>query len=161
MDEKKSVRKDKQSATKAPKSKAFTDEELAAMREHAAEQRAARRDSRADQQADAEGEVLAKIASMQAHDRAIGQRLHAIIKANAPSLSPRLWYGMPAYANKEGQVVCFYQDAKKFKTRYATFGFSDKAHLDEGNMWPNAYALKGLTPTEEARIIVLVKKAMS
>lgn len=103
--------------------------------------------------------VLAKIGEMPEHDRTMGERLHAIIKANAPSLSPRLWYGMPAYA-LNGKVVCFFQSAEKFKTRYMTLGFSDKAKLDEGNMWPTSFALKELTDTEEARIAALVKKAL-
>ena len=110
--------------------------------------------------ADGESAVLAKIAAMPGPDRALGERLHAIIKASAPALSPRLWYGMPAYA-KEGKVVCFFQSAQKFKTRYATFGFSDKANLDDGAMWPAAFALKELTAAEEARIGTLVKKAVS
>jgi uncharacterized protein YdhG (YjbR/CyaY superfamily) len=110
--------------------------------------------------ADGEGAVLAKIAEMTPSDRAMGKRLHAVIKASAPALSPRLWYGMPAYA-KDDKVVCFFQSAQKFKTRYATLGFSDKAHLDEGAMWPNAYALTKLTADEEARIDALVKKAVS
>ena len=114
---------------------------------------------RADK-ADGESAVLAKIAAMPEPDRALGERLHAIIKASAPALSPRLWYGMPAYA-KDGKVVCFFQSAQKFKTRYATFGFSDKANLDEGAMWPTAFALKELTAAEEARIGALVKKAVS
>jgi hypothetical protein len=114
---------------------------------------------RADK-ADGESAVLAKIAEMPEPDRNMGERLHAIIKASAPALSPRLWYGMPAYA-KDGKVVCFYQNAQKFKTRYATFGFSDKANLDEGNLWPTAFALKELTATEEARIATLVKKAVA
>ena len=107
--------------------------------------------------------MLAKIAEMPESDRTLGKRLHAIIKESAPALSPRLWYGMPAYATagKDGKVVCFFQAAQKFKTRYATFGFSDKANLDEGSMWPTAFALKGLTATEEARIAALVKKAVS
>ena len=109
---------------------------------------------------DGEGAVLAKIAEMPEPDRTMGKRLHAIIKESAPALSPRLWYGMPAYA-KDGKVICFFQAAQKFKTRYATFGFSDKANLDEGAMWPTAFALKGLTATEEARIATLVKKAVS
>jgi len=109
---------------------------------------------------DLESEVLAKIAAMQASDRAMGQRLHAIIKAAAPVLSPKLWYGMPAYA-KDGQVVCFFQDARKFKSRYAMLGFSDKANLDEGQMWPTYFALKDLTAADEARITALVKKAVS
>ena len=107
-----------------------------------------------------EGEVLAKIADMPESDRAMGERLHAIIKASAPDITPRLWYGMPAYA-KDGKVVCFFQNASKFKTRYATLGFSDKANLDEGNMWPTSFALKDLTDKEEARIIALVKNAVS
>jgi hypothetical protein len=110
--------------------------------------------------ADGESAVLATIAAMPAPDRAIGERLHAIIKASAPALSPRLWYGMPAYA-KDGKVVCFFQSAQKFKTRYATFGFMHEANLDEGAMWPTAFALKELTAAEEARIAALVKKAVS
>ena len=109
--------------------------------------------------ADGESAVLAKIAEMPEPDRAIGERLHAIIKAGAPGLSPKLWYGMPAYA-RDGHVVCFFQSAQKFKTRYATLGFSDKANLDEGAMWPTAFALKELTAAEEARIGALVKKAV-
>src|SRR2546422_6711009 len=133
------------------KFKGFTEEEHGAMRERVQELRA--------DKGDGEGAVLAKIAEMQEPDRTMGKRLHAIIKESAPALSPRLWYGMPAYA-KDGKVVCFFQTAQKFKTRYATFGFSDKANLDEGAMWPNAFALKGLTATEEARIAALVKKAV-
>ena len=110
--------------------------------------------------ADGESAVLATIAAMPAPDRALGERLHAIIKASAPALSPRLWYGMPAYA-KDGKVVCFFQSGQKFKTRYATFGFSDKANLDEGAMWPTAFALTELTAAAEARIGALVKKALS
>ena len=109
---------------------------------------------------DGESAVLAKIAEMPEPDRTMGERLHAIIKASAPALMPRLWYGMPAYA-KDGKVICFYQNAQKFKTRYATIGFSDKANLDEGNLWPTAFALKELTAIEEARIAALVKKAVS
>ena len=120
---------------------------------------AARRGPRAGK-ADGERDVLAKIAAMAAPDRALGERLHKIIKANAPALSPKLWYGMPAYA-KDGKVVCFFQDAHKFKTRYATLGFSDAANLDEGALWPVAFALKELTAAEEARIGALVKKAVS
>ncbi|HEY4888572.1 MAG TPA: DUF1801 domain-containing protein [Candidatus Dormibacteraeota bacterium] len=135
-------------------SKGFTDEERGAMKERVQELKAA-----ADK-ADGESAVLAKIAEMPGPDRAIGERLHAIIKASAPALSPRLWYGMPAYA-KDGKVVCFFQSAQKFKTRYATFGFSDAANLDEGAMWPAAFALKKLTAPEEARIGALVKKAVS
>jgi uncharacterized protein YdhG (YjbR/CyaY superfamily) len=136
--------------------KGFTDEERAAMKERVQELKAA---ARADK-ADGESTVLAKIAEMAEPDRAMGERLHAIIKASAPVLSPKLWYGMPAYA-KDGNVVCFFQSAQKFKTRYATFGFSDKANLDEGSMWPTAFALKELTAAEEARIGALVKKAVS
>jgi uncharacterized protein YdhG (YjbR/CyaY superfamily) len=142
------------------KSKGFTDEERAAMRERAQELKAAaHRGSRAGK-ADGENDVLAKIAEMQEPDRAMAKRLHAIIKANAPALSPRTWYGMPAYA-KDGNVVCFFQSAQKFKARYATLGFSDKANLDDGHMWPTAFALKELTVAEEARIGALVKKAVS
>ena len=118
-----------------------------------------RQGPRADK-ADGESAVLAKIAAMPEPDRALGERLHAIIKASAPALSPRLWYGMPAYA-KDGKVVCFFQSAQKFKTRYATFGFMHEANLDEGAMWPTAFALKELTAAEEARIGALVKKAVS
>jgi uncharacterized protein YdhG (YjbR/CyaY superfamily) len=138
----------------------FTDEERAAMREHVQEMKAeARRGSRTSG-AEGESEVLAKIAALPQPDRAMAERLHAIIKANAPALSPKTWYGMPAYA-KDGNVVCFFQSAQKFKTRYATLGFSDKANLDEGHMWPTAFALKELTPAEEAKIGALVKKAVS
>ena len=119
----------------------------------------ARRGPRADK-ADGESAVLAKIAEMPGPDRAMGKRLHAIIKASAPALSPRLWYGMPAYA-KDGKVVCFFQSAKKFNTRYASLGFSDAANLDEGALWPTAFAPKELTAAEEARIGALVKKAVS
>jgi uncharacterized protein YdhG (YjbR/CyaY superfamily) len=140
-------------------SKGFTDDEKAAMRERAQEVRsAARRGSRAAK-ADGESDVLAKIADMPDHDRAIAERIHAIIKAAAPSLSPRTWYGMPAYA-KDGKVVCFFQSGHKFKTRYATLGFSDRANLDEGTMWPNAYALMELTEADEERISALVRKAL-
>jgi uncharacterized protein YdhG (YjbR/CyaY superfamily) len=142
------------------KSKGFTDEERAAMKERAQElNAAARRGSRAGK-ADGESDVLAKIAEMPEPDRGMAERLHAIIKASAPALSPRTWYGMPAYA-KDGDVVCFFQSAHKFKTRYATFGFSDKANLDDGTMWPTSFALKELSAVEEARIAALVKKAVS
>jgi hypothetical protein len=138
----------------------FTDEERVAMKERSQELKAAgRRGPRADK-ADGESAVLAQIAAMPGPDRALGERLHAIIRANAPALSPRLWYGMPAYA-KDGKVVCFFQSAAKFKTRYATFGFQHDAKLDEGAMWPVAFALTELTAAEEARISALVKKAMS
>ena len=141
-------------------SRGFTDEERAAMRERARELKAAaHRGARADK-ADGESEVLAKIAEMREPDRAMGERLHAVIKATATVLSPRLWYGMPAYA-KDGNVVCFFQSAQKFKTRYATLGFSDKANLDEGALWPTAFALTELTAADEARIGALVKRAVS
>jgi uncharacterized protein YdhG (YjbR/CyaY superfamily) len=133
--------------------KGFTDEERVAMKERAQELTV--------DKADGESAVLAKIAAMQGPDRAIGERLHAIIKASAPALSPKTWYGMPAYANKDGKVVCFFQSAQKFKTRYATFGFSDAANLDEGAMWPTTFALMKLTAAEEAKIVALVKKAVS
>ena len=132
------------------KSKGFTDEERGAIRERVQELKADNRDG--------ESAVLAKIAEMPEPDRTMGKRLHAIIKESAPVLSPRLWYGMPAYA-KDGKVVCFFQTAQKFKTRYATLGFSDKANLDDGTMWPVAYALTKLTKADEARIAALVKKA--
>jgi uncharacterized protein YdhG (YjbR/CyaY superfamily) len=141
-------------------SKGFTDEERAAMRERAQELKAAARRGTRAGKADGEGDVLAKIAAMQEPDRAMAKRLHAIVKASAPALSPRTWYGMPAYA-KDGKVVCFFQSADKFKSRYATFGFSDKANLDEGAMWPTAFALTELTATDEARIAALVKKAVT
>jgi uncharacterized protein YdhG (YjbR/CyaY superfamily) len=138
----------------------FTDEELAAMKERAQELKAAARRGAGADKADGESDVLAKIAEMPEPDRAMAERLHAIIKASAPSLSPRTWYGMPAYA-KDGKVLCFFQSSRKFKTRYATFGFSDKANLDEGAMWPTAFALKALTTSEAARIAAHVKRAVS
>ncbi len=138
----------------------FTEEERVAMKERAQELKAAaRRGSRPDG-AEAERAVLAKIAEMPDPDRTVGQRLHALIKANAPALSPRLWYGMPAYA-KDGKVVCFFQAAHKFNTRYTTLGFTDVANLDEGAMWPVAFALKELTAAEETAISALVRKAVS
>jgi uncharacterized protein YdhG (YjbR/CyaY superfamily) len=140
--------------------KGFTDKERVAMRERAQELKAAPRPGPRADKADGERAVLAKIAALPAPDRAIGERLHAIIKASAPALSPKLWYGMPAYA-KDGKVVCFFQSAQKFSTRYATFGFSDEANLDEGALWPVAFALTELTAAEEARIGALVKKAVS
>ena len=151
----------KKSALKSDKpSKVFTDEEREAMRERAKEMKAdARRAGKAGKAGDEEA-VLAKIAAMPSPDRAMAERLHAIVKASAPELSPKLWYGMPAYA-KSGNVVCFFQNAQKFKTRYGTLGFSDKANLDEGNMWPTSFALKDLTPADETRIAALVKKAAS
>jgi uncharacterized protein YdhG (YjbR/CyaY superfamily) len=165
MAERKPAKKATQKAAKSTtainkKSKGFTDEERAAMKERARELKAAgRRGPRADK-ADGESAVLAKIAQMPEPDRAMAKRLHAIIQASAPVLSPKTWYGMPAYA-KDGKVVCFFQSAQKFKSRYATFGFSDEANLDEGAMWPTSFALKELTAAEEARIGALVKKAVS
>jgi uncharacterized protein YdhG (YjbR/CyaY superfamily) len=163
MAERKPTKKSRQKSTKSTTGKAskgFTDEERAAMRERAKELKAdARRGPRA-RKADGESDVLAKIAEMPEPDRAMAERLHAIIKASAPALSPRTWYGMPAYA-KDGKVVCFFQSAQKFKSRYATFGFSDEANLDKGAMWPTAFALKELTAAEEARIVALVKTAVS
>jgi uncharacterized protein YdhG (YjbR/CyaY superfamily) len=138
----------------------FTDEERAAMKERAQELKAATRRGPRAAKADGESDVLAKIAEMPEPDRVMAERLHAIIKASAPALSPKTWYGMPAYA-QDGKVVCFFQSAQKFKTRYATFGFSDEAQLDEGAMWPTYFALKELTAAEEARIAALVKKAVS
>ena len=151
---KKVARKSAKSPTATRKASAsFTDEERAAMRERVQELKRAGK-------GDEEGVVLEKLAGMSGSDRTMGERLHALIKASAPGLAPRLWYGMPAYA-KDGQVVCFFQDARKFKSRYATLGFSDKAKLDEGQMWPTTFALKDLTAADEARIIALVKKAVS
>ncbi len=150
---KKGTKKSAKSTTGKPP-KGFTAEERAAMRERVRELKAAAGE------ADGESAVLAKIAAMRAPDRALGKRLHAIIKASAPVLSPKLWYGMPAYA-KDGKVVCHIQDAQKFKMRYATLGFSDQANLDDGAMWPVAFALKELTAADEVRIGALVKKAVS
>jgi hypothetical protein len=141
-------------------SKGFSDEERAAMKERVREMKAAARPGPHADESDGESAVLAKIAEMPEPDRALGKRLHAVIKASAPTLSPRLWYGMPAYA-KDGKVVCHFQSAQKFKTRYATFGFSDGANLDEGAMWPVAFALTKLTAADEARIGALVKRAVS
>jgi uncharacterized protein YdhG (YjbR/CyaY superfamily) len=161
MREKKATQKSAKSTTATgKKSRGFTDDERAAMKERAQELKAqARRTPRADK-ADAESAVLAKIAEMPQPDRTMGERLHAIIKASAPALSPKLWYGMPAYA-KDGKVLCFFQSAKKFNSRYATFSFNDEANLDEGAMWPTSFALKELTATEEAKISALVKRAVS
>jgi uncharacterized protein YdhG (YjbR/CyaY superfamily) len=145
-------------ATEKP-TKAFTAEERAAMKERAQEVKTEARRGRANK-ADEEKAVLEKIAEMPETDRAIAERIHAIIKASAPALSPKLWYGMPAYA-KDGKVVCFFQTAEKFKSRYATLGFNDSANLDEGAMWPTAFALKELTAAEEAAIGALVKRAAS
>jgi uncharacterized protein YdhG (YjbR/CyaY superfamily) len=158
MAARKGTRKSARSTSAAGKtSRGFTDEERVAMKDRARELKAAARGGKAD----GESTVLATIAAMPEPDRVLGERLHAIIKASAPTLSPRMWYGMPAYANKDGKVVCFFQAASKFKTRYATFGFQHEANLDEGAMWPTAFALKELTAAEEARISTLVKKAVS
>jgi uncharacterized protein YdhG (YjbR/CyaY superfamily) len=138
----------------------LSDEERAAMKQRTQELKAEARRGRRAGKADAEGDVLAKIAEMPAPDRALAERLHAIIKASAPSLSPKTWYGMPAYA-KDGKVVCFFQAADKFKTRYAMFGFNDVANLDDGAMWPVTFALTELTAADEARIGALVKRAAS
>ena len=150
----------KTSAKRTASNEVWTDEEVAAMQEHAREMKAAaRRGSRATKD-DGEADVLAKIAEMREPDRVMAERIHALIKATAPELSPRTWYGMPAYA-KDGKVLCFLTPAAKFKERYASFGFNANANLDDGNMWPTAWALTKLTPTEEARIAELVKKAVS
>ena len=155
MSAKKTTQKSAKSTTASgKKSKGFTNEERAAMKERARELKAA-----ADK-ADGESAVLAKIAEMPATDRAMAKKLHAIVKASAPALSPKTWYGMPAYA-KDGKVVCYFQSAEKFKSRYATLGFNDEANLDEGAMWPTSFALKELTAAAEAKIGALVKKAVS
>jgi uncharacterized protein YdhG (YjbR/CyaY superfamily) len=144
--------------TTGGESRGFTDEERSAMKERGRELKASARRSPRAAKADGEGDLLAKISEMQEPDRAMAERIHAIIMASAPDLSPRTWYGMPAYA-KDGNVVCFFQPAQKFKARYSTLGFNDKAHLDDGTMWPVAYALKELTAADEARIAALVRKA--
>ena len=154
MSPRKNTRKAAKSATASGKnSKGFTDEERLAMKERVQELKGA-------DKTDGESAVLAKIAEMREPDRAMGKRLHAIVKASAPALLPRLWYGMPAYA-KDGKVVCYFQSAQKFKSRYATFGFSDTANLDEGALWPVVFALKELTAAEETTIGALVTKAVS
>jgi len=140
--------------------KGFTDEERAAMKDRVQEMKAETRRGSRSKDENGESDVLAKIAEMPEPDRAMAERIHALVKASAPALSPQTWYGMPAYA-KDGNVVCFFQSGQKFKTRYATLGFSDKANLDEGTMWPAAFALKKLTDDDEARIVALVKKAVS
>jgi uncharacterized protein YdhG (YjbR/CyaY superfamily) len=142
----------------AKKSEGFTAEERAAMRERANELKAEARASK--KKADGESDLLAKIAEMQEPDRAMAERLHEIVKASAPALWPKTWYGMPAYANEGGKVVCYFQSAEKFGARYATLGFSDEANLDEGAMWPTSFALKELSAAEEARIAELVRKAV-
>jgi uncharacterized protein YdhG (YjbR/CyaY superfamily) len=151
---KSTTKKATKKSAKSKASKGFTAEERAAMKERAQELKAEAR------KADGESALLAKIAEMKGSDRSIAKRLHAIIKASAPTLSPKTWYGMPAYA-RDGKVVCFFQSAQKFQSRFATFGFSDQANLDEGAMWPTSFALKELTEAEEARIGALVKKAVS
>jgi uncharacterized protein YdhG (YjbR/CyaY superfamily) len=162
MAERKPARKGPHKSAKSTTGKAsngFTDEERAAMRERAKELKAEARANK--KKAEGESALLAKIAEMPEPDRYIAQRLHEIVKASAPALSPKTWYGMPAYANKDDKVVCFFQSAKKFNSRYATLGFSDEANLDEGAMWPTSFALKELTAAEEARIGALVKRAVS
>ena len=146
----------KSTSTRETPAEGWTDEERAAMKEHAQELKKAKGRGKADGEAD----VLAKIAEMPDSDRAMAERIHAVITANAPGLTPRTWYGMPAYA-KDGKVVCFFQAADKFKARYATFGFNDTAHLDQGTMWPTSWALMELTPADEATIGKLVKRAVS
>ena len=158
MSAKKATQKSAKSTAIKNKSKGFTDEERAAMKERARELKAEAR-AKKDKEA-GERDVLAKIAEMQGPDRAMAKRLHAIIQASAPVLSPKTWYGMPAYA-KDGKVVCFFQSAQKFNSRYATFGFEDAAKLDEGGMWVTSFALKELTAADEKRIAALVKKAVS
>jgi uncharacterized protein YdhG (YjbR/CyaY superfamily) len=155
---KKGTQTSAKSATAIKRSKGFTDEERAAMKERARELKAEERATK--DKAEGERTVLEKIAEMPGPDRTMAERLHAIIKASAPTLSPRTWYGMPAYA-KEGKVVCYFTPASKFKERYATFGFNASANLDEGNLWPTSFALKELTAAEEKRIAALVKKAVS
>jgi uncharacterized protein YdhG (YjbR/CyaY superfamily) len=141
--------------TKSPKKETFTAEERAAMKERARELKAAKG------KAEGESDLLAKIAEMPKADRVMAERLHAIVTSSAPELAPKTWYGMPAYANKDGKIVCFFRNASKFKDRYATFGFNDAANLDEGSMWPTSYALTGLTAADEKKIAALVKKAAS
>jgi uncharacterized protein YdhG (YjbR/CyaY superfamily) len=147
-------------STAGKSSKAFTDEERGAMKERAKEVKAAARRGSGASAADGEADLLGKIAEMQEPDRVLAERLHALITASAPALAPRTWYGMPAYA-KDGKLVCHFQPAQKFKTRYATLGFSDNANLDEGAMWPTSYALTELTAADEARIAALVRRAAS
>jgi uncharacterized protein YdhG (YjbR/CyaY superfamily) len=155
------ARKSAKSTSEADKpSEGFTDEERAAIKERAQEVKAAKSRGRRAGKADEESALLAKIAEMPEPDRVMAERLHTLITASAPALTPRLWYGMPAYA-KDGKVVCFFQGAYKFKSRYATLGFDDSANLDDGEMWPTAFALTGLTPAVEERIGALVKKAVS
>ncbi|MCI0686395.1 MAG: DUF1801 domain-containing protein [Sporichthyaceae bacterium] len=157
--------KDPKKSAKSPTAKTakyegFTDEERGAMKERAKELKTTARRGTRSAKADGESDVLAKIAEMSDSDRAMAERIHAVIKASAPDLSPKLWYGMPAYA-KDGKIVCFFQSADKFKSRYATFGFNDVAKLDDGSMWPTAFALTRLTTADEKRIAALVKQAVS
>jgi uncharacterized protein YdhG (YjbR/CyaY superfamily) len=159
-DRQKPAKPAKSAAASSRKSAGFTAEERAAMKDRSQELKAAARRRPGAAQADGESDVLAKIAEMPEPDRVKAERIHAIVKASAPELSPRTWYGMPAYA-KDGNVVCFFQSAQKFKTRYATLGFSDKANLDDGTMWPVYYALTELTAAAEARIGALIKQAVS
>ncbi|WP_431924915.1 iron chaperone [Nonomuraea jabiensis] len=155
------TKKTTKSAAADSKFDGFTDDERAAMKEHAQElKKAARRASDANKAAEAERDVLEKIAEMADEDRVIAERIHAIVKASAPSLSAKLWYGQPAYA-KDGKIVCFFQPSQKFKTRYSTLGFNDPANLDDGTMWPTAFALTELTAESEERISALVKQAAS
>ena len=146
-----------QMKTKSKKTDGFTDAEKAAMQERAKELKA---EKQGKKKADGESDLLAKVAEMPEPDRTMATQLHEIMKANAPGLSPKTWYGMPAYANEEGKVVCFFQSAAKFNARYATFGFQDTAHLDDGNFWPTSFALKELTDSVEAKIIALVQQAV-
>ena len=158
MAEKKATTRNKKSTTRTANrktTKGFSAEERAAMKERAQELKAEAR------RADGESALLAKIAEMPKKDREMAERLHEIIKSNAPGLSPKTWYGMPAYATKEGKVLCFFQSADKFKTRYSTFGFTDEANLDEGAMWPVYFALRELSPAEQKKIAAIVKKAVS
>ncbi|HVJ08230.1 MAG TPA: DUF1801 domain-containing protein [Acidisarcina sp.] len=157
---KEALKSARSAAVSGKAAKGFTDEERAAMKERAEELKAEERRGLRVKKTDGEEDVLAKIAEMPESDRAMAERLHAIIKASAPALSPKTWYGMPAYA-KDGDIVCFFQSSHKFKARYATLGFSDKANLDDGTIWPVAFALKKLTAADEARIVALVKKAVS
>ena len=159
MRSKKDTQESARSAAGTGNAAGFTDEERAAMKEHARELKAEAAPVLRTNKADGESDLLAKIAEMPEHDRVLAEKIHAIIMTSAPALSPKTWYGMPAYA-KDGNVICFFQSSHKFKAKYATLGFSDKASLDEGAMWPVSFALKELTPTEEARIAALVKKAV-
>ena len=158
MTESKAGRTAKGTAPAGKGTKGFTEQERAAMKERAKELKAEERPGQRAKPADGENDALAKIAEMPDADRVMAERIHAIVKANAPGLSPKTWYGMPAYA-RDGDVVCFFQSSHKFKVRYATLGFSDKANLDEGRLWPVAYALRELTAADEAKIAALVKRA--